>query len=77
MYTENEEGEAVVFKHVKNRNEQYAYLTSVLKSESNLSECAVLYRNNISAFHWWIIWNTTTYLFISEIPIFIFSSIGW
>lgn len=49
MYTENEEGEAVVFKHVKNRNEQYAYLTSVLKSESNLSECAVLYRNNISA----------------------------
>jgi len=27
MYTENEEGEAVVFKHVKNRNEQYAYLT--------------------------------------------------
>jgi len=40
---------AVVFKHVKNRNEQYAYLTSVLKSESNLSECAVLYRNNISA----------------------------
>ncbi|WP_235832571.1 ATP-dependent helicase [Acetivibrio mesophilus] len=49
MYTENEEGEAIVFKHVNSRNEQYEYLTSVLMSQSNLSDCAVLYRNNISA----------------------------
>ncbi len=49
MYTENDEGEAVVFKHVESRNEQYAYLTSVLKNKRNLSECAILYRNNISA----------------------------
>ncbi|GAE87549.1 ATP-dependent helicase [Acetivibrio straminisolvens] len=49
MYTENEEGEAVVFKHVESRNEQYVYLTSALKSQSNLAQCAVLYRNNISA----------------------------
>ncbi|HOQ36424.1 MAG TPA: UvrD-helicase domain-containing protein [Acetivibrio sp.] len=49
MFTENETGDETVFKHVKDRNEQYAYLASVLKEQDNLSECAVLFRNNISA----------------------------
>jgi DNA helicase-2/ATP-dependent DNA helicase PcrA len=49
MFTENETGDESVFKHVKDRNEQYAYLASVLKEQDKLSDCAVLFRNNISA----------------------------
>lgn len=65
MFTENTEGNAVVFKHVDDRNEQYSYLTSILKDQSNLSGCAVLYRNNISAI------TLVDYLESSKIPFYI------
>jgi len=65
MFTENEAGNEVVFKQVTDRNEQYAYLASVLKMQDNLSECAVLFRNNISAIA------LVDYLEYSNIPFYI------
>ena len=49
MFTENKQDGGVVFKHVKDREEQYLYIASQLSARDNLSDCAVLYRNNISS----------------------------
>lgn len=49
IFTRNPKGEPVEIVRLKDDKEQYTYLIEVLKNTGNLSETAILYRNNLSA----------------------------
>ncbi|HEY9062198.1 MAG TPA: ATP-dependent helicase [Pseudobacteroides sp.] len=49
MFTEKENGNPVRFVSLRDRNDQYNHLINTIKGHKYLSQCAVLYRNNISA----------------------------
>jgi DNA helicase-2/ATP-dependent DNA helicase PcrA len=49
MFTEKAEGVPVKYTCLRDKNDQYEHIAARLKKEKNLSEIAVLYRNNISA----------------------------
>ncbi len=49
MFTEKENGSPVEFVNLKDRNGQYAHVLNSVRRLGNSAQCAVLYRNNISA----------------------------
>ncbi|KNY28665.1 UvrD-helicase domain-containing protein [Pseudobacteroides cellulosolvens] len=49
MFTEKEKGNTIEFVSLKDRNSQYDHILNSVKKFGNSSQCAVLYRNNISA----------------------------
>ncbi len=48
MFTDNEKGEAVCFKTLKNRQDVFVYLADKLSKINDLSSYAIIYRNNVS-----------------------------
>lgn len=48
MFTDNEKGEDVCFKTLKNRQDVFAYLADKLSKINDLSSYAIIYRNNVS-----------------------------
>jgi DNA helicase-2/ATP-dependent DNA helicase PcrA len=49
MFTERNEGAPIGFIHLKDKEDQYTHIINALAKINNYAECAVLYRNNISA----------------------------
>jgi DNA helicase-2/ATP-dependent DNA helicase PcrA len=49
MFTEKEKGNPIEFVGLRERNDQYRHLLNAIKKIKDLSQCAILYRNNISA----------------------------
>ncbi len=49
MFSDREEGAPAKLNCLKDKNDQYEHIASILKNEEDFSEVAVLYRNNVSA----------------------------